>query len=151
VFHNLFSLLVLLILLLLYWHYSHVWVFHNSKFLRGEVVSPKPTWRIRDYTSSDPYALTCLAWVVLPGAYAPVSIALRVTRVRKPLLHDNALVYRRNCFYLPTSIPWNNSCRETDNSSYGQGICLRTPEVPCPQEPVTGPYPEPVESSCLVK
>jgi len=28
--------------------------------------------------------LTCLAWVTLPGAYAPASIALGVIRDRKP-------------------------------------------------------------------
>jgi hypothetical protein len=35
------------------------------------------TWRTRGYTFSCPYPMTRLAWVALPGAYAPTSIALR--------------------------------------------------------------------------
>jgi hypothetical protein len=41
--------------------------------------------------SSDLYALTSLAWMALPGAYAPASIALQVIVARKPLL-DKAVV-----------------------------------------------------------
>jgi hypothetical protein len=37
-----------------------------------------------DYTQSGSYPLTCLAWVTLPGAYAPASIAPGVIRARKP-------------------------------------------------------------------
>jgi hypothetical protein len=39
-----------------------------------------------------PYPLACLAWMVLPGAYAPASIALWVIRPHKPPLHDNVIV-----------------------------------------------------------
>jgi hypothetical protein len=46
----------------------------------------------RDYTSSYPYPLTYLAWVALPGDYASISIALRVTGARKPPLHVKAAV-----------------------------------------------------------
>jgi hypothetical protein len=51
-----------------------------------------PTLRVRDYTSPVPHPLTYLAWVALPGAYAPASITLLVNGVRKPRLHDKAVV-----------------------------------------------------------
>jgi hypothetical protein len=41
--------------------------------------------KTRDYTSSGPYPMTCLAWMALPGAYTSASIALRVIGTRKPL------------------------------------------------------------------
>jgi hypothetical protein len=69
--------------------------FRISKDFQGGVVSPHaqpPTWRTRDNTSSGPYPLTCLAWVGLPGAYAPASIALRVIGAHKPPVHDKAVV-----------------------------------------------------------
>jgi hypothetical protein len=57
-------------------------------------------WRIRHYTSSDPYPLTCLALVSLPGTYPPVSIALRVTGERRPPLHYQAVVLEEDkCMY----------------------------------------------------
>jgi hypothetical protein len=54
------------------------------------------TWWTRDYTSSDPYPLTYLAWMALPGAYAPASVAFRVTGARRPL-HDKAVVLEEGC------------------------------------------------------
>jgi hypothetical protein len=36
-----------------------------------------------DYTYSGSYTLTCLAWVTLPGTYAPASLTLGVTVARK--------------------------------------------------------------------
>jgi hypothetical protein len=44
-----------------------------------QLTAPPPTWRTSNYSLSDPYPLILPAWVVLPGAYAPASIALRVT------------------------------------------------------------------------
>jgi hypothetical protein len=35
-----------------------------------------------------PYPLTCLAWMILPGAYTPACIALWVIMAPKPPLHD---------------------------------------------------------------
>jgi hypothetical protein len=59
----------------------------------GETHAQPLTCRSRDYTSSGAYPLTCLAWVALPGAYAPASIAFRVTRARKPRLYGKAGVF----------------------------------------------------------
>jgi hypothetical protein len=39
-----------------------------------------------------PYTLDCLAWVALPGAYAPVSIGLRITGTHIALHHAKATV-----------------------------------------------------------
>jgi len=39
--------------------------------------NPQPGGPV-DYFLSDPYPLICLAWVTLPGAYTPASLALRV-------------------------------------------------------------------------
>jgi hypothetical protein len=85
----------------LYWRCNPVWVL---VFLRGSVTvkflvvgslahAEPPTWRTRDYTSSIPYPLTFPAWAALPGAYAPVSIALRVSGARKSL-HDKVVVLK---------------------------------------------------------
>jgi len=46
--------------------------------------------------SSDLYPLTCVVWVALLGAWAPASIAIGVTEVRKPLRRDKAVVRRRS-------------------------------------------------------
>jgi hypothetical protein len=43
---------------------------------------------IRDYTSSGPYPLTCLAWVALTAAYAPASKTLQIIGARKPSFHS---------------------------------------------------------------
>jgi hypothetical protein len=51
-----------------------------------------PTWRTRDYTLSGLCALTCLAWVALPGAYAPASTAIRVIGANRSPLQDKAVV-----------------------------------------------------------
>jgi len=46
---------------------------------------PNPLPRgLGDYTYSGSYPFTCLAWVTLPGAYAPTSIALGVIGAFKP-------------------------------------------------------------------
>jgi hypothetical protein len=42
--------------------------------------NPQPGGPV-DYTGS--YPVTCLAWVTLPGAYTPTSIALGVIRANK--------------------------------------------------------------------
>jgi hypothetical protein len=63
------------------------WIFRSSKLFPGGVVNltPNPsTWKTKDYTSPDPCILICLTLVALPGAYAPVSIVLRVIEVLKP-------------------------------------------------------------------
>lgn len=54
----------------------------------GGVIRPtskSPTLKIRNYTYSCPYTLTCVALVVLPGTQAPAIIALRVILTHKPL------------------------------------------------------------------
>jgi hypothetical protein len=51
-----------------------------------------PTWRASGYASPGPYALSCLASVALPGAYAPASITLQVIGKRKRPLYDTAMV-----------------------------------------------------------
>jgi hypothetical protein len=48
--------------------------------------------------------LTYLAWVALPRAYAPASIALRVNGTCKLPLHDKAAVLKEVPSYLPTKI-----------------------------------------------
>jgi hypothetical protein len=55
-----------------------------------------PTWRTRDYIFSGPYPLICLTRVALPEAYSPASIALLVTGMRTPPLHDKAVVLEEN-------------------------------------------------------
>jgi hypothetical protein len=40
--------------------------------------------------------LTCMTWVVLPGANAPASIAVRVIGAHKPPLHDEAVVHEED-------------------------------------------------------
>jgi hypothetical protein len=58
---------------------STVWGFVIRNFLRSGVASttpnPQPGGPV-DYNQPGSYTLTCLAWVNLPGAYAPASIAL---------------------------------------------------------------------------
>jgi hypothetical protein len=43
-----------------------------------------------------PYPLTCLAWIALPGAYTPISIAVWVTGIRKPLVSDKVVVLKED-------------------------------------------------------
>jgi hypothetical protein len=65
--------------------------FLKRKCFRSEVVklyAQPPTRRTWDYPSPGPYPFTCLAWMTLSGAYAPASIALRVTGAHKPPHHD---------------------------------------------------------------
>jgi hypothetical protein len=60
--------------------------FVTRNLSRGGVITtpnPQPGGPV-DYTYSGSYPLTCLAWVTLPGAYAPASIALGVIRANKP-------------------------------------------------------------------
>jgi hypothetical protein len=82
---------------LLSWRYKFVWVlavsmffssrFCNSKILQGGVISitsnPQNS-KTKDYASSGTYTLTCLAWVVLSGVYAPASIDIQVIGARRP-------------------------------------------------------------------
>jgi hypothetical protein len=94
-------------LLLLYWRHNPMWVlassmvwrFRNSIFVCQGLVAPRlaPTWRTREYTSSERYPLTCLAYVALLGAYAPASIAIPVNGPWKPPLHDKAVVLEAFC------------------------------------------------------
>jgi hypothetical protein len=60
------------------------WGFIRRNFLQGRVVcampNPQPGGPV-DYTYSASYPLTYLAWVTLPRAYTPTSIALGVIRV----------------------------------------------------------------------
>jgi hypothetical protein len=44
--------------------------------------------------------LICLVWVALPGAYAPTSIALRVTGEFNPPLHYKAAVLEEVFSYI---------------------------------------------------
>jgi hypothetical protein len=62
--------------------------FHNNKFFRCGVVSPTLNLEDQGLTLRLAYPLTCLAWVGLPGSYAPSSIALQVTGARKHPLDD---------------------------------------------------------------
>jgi hypothetical protein len=55
------------------------------------VLAPRPTPMTKVYTSSGPYPLTSLSIVVLPGAYAPVSIPLLVAGWYKPPIQYNAV------------------------------------------------------------
>jgi hypothetical protein len=43
------------------------------------------------------YPLTCVAWMVLPGAYAPASIVLHVIGTRKHPLLDKTVVLEKEC------------------------------------------------------
>jgi hypothetical protein len=52
-----------------------------------------------DYASCGSYPLTCLAYVTLPVAYAPASIAVQVIEARKPRLHDKAVVLEEGQIY----------------------------------------------------
>jgi len=54
-----------------------------------ELLTPRTTPNLEDQWSTlslapTSYPLTCLAWVTLPGAYAPASIALGFIRTHKP-------------------------------------------------------------------
>jgi hypothetical protein len=70
--------------LLLYWPHIPAWVMASSmRFvtvnfsgLGRELHTQPPTWRTRDYT------LIYVAWVALPGAYAPACIVLRIIEPR---------------------------------------------------------------------
>jgi hypothetical protein len=72
-----------------------VWVLASSTgsggFVTADfgVIAPRPTPNLEDpglhSVCSDP--LICLAWVALPGDYAPASIAFRVVGARNPLMH----------------------------------------------------------------
>jgi hypothetical protein len=66
--------------------------FHNSRLLLGEFDSPTPTPNLhtRDYTSSGPCLLTCLAWVVLLS---------RRFRARKRPLHEKGVVLKEANYY----------------------------------------------------
>jgi hypothetical protein len=59
-----------------------------------------PSRRTMDYISSGAHPLTSLAWVTLSGAYAPASIPLRVTGVRKPSLRNKAEVLDEDMLYI---------------------------------------------------
>jgi hypothetical protein len=50
----------------------------------------------RYYTTSDPYLLTYLEWVALPGVYASVIIAVRDIGARR-FLHDKGAVLAEGC------------------------------------------------------
>jgi hypothetical protein len=86
--------------LLLYWRYNPVWVLASSigfvkvKFSGVGSLAPCPTSNIEHQGLHFIwfYPLACLACVDLPGAYAPVNIALRVTGASKPL-RDKAVVF----------------------------------------------------------
>lgn len=72
--------------------WSRPW-FRNRKFFLGGVEIPASSPQRGELgTTFGPYSLTYLAWVALLGAYAPVSIALRVTVARSPPVHDKAAV-----------------------------------------------------------
>jgi hypothetical protein len=77
----------------LYGSWPHPWFRNSNCFLSG-VVSPTPNPR-----PGGPGTTVCLAWVDLPGAYAPVSIALRVTAARKPPLRHKAVVLEEDRSY----------------------------------------------------
>jgi hypothetical protein len=64
------------------------------------LLAQPPTWRTRDNSSSGPYPLTCLAWVTLPGAYAPASIAAPVIGAHKPPLHDKVVILEETITYI---------------------------------------------------
>lgn len=69
--------------------------FRKSKYFRIWVPSPAPKLQLRGSNTTLPLAPTL--WPVwygfaLPGAFAPTSIALRVTRARKPALHAEVSV-----------------------------------------------------------
>jgi hypothetical protein len=79
-------------------------------FFRSGVSVPRPTsnpkiWRNSNYTSSGPYPLTCMAWMALPGAYVPTSIALRLSGASKSPLHDKAVVLEEG-YCIISSIIW---------------------------------------------
>jgi hypothetical protein len=63
----------------------------RANLCRTPIDPPSPTWKTSRYITSSSYPLTCLAWVALPGAYTSASIVLRVTRARRPPLHDKAV------------------------------------------------------------
>jgi hypothetical protein len=96
-------------LLLLQWLYmpvcgswSSLW-FRISKFFRGELVRPTlnplvplstPNLEDQGPYFTSPYSLMCLAWMALPGAYAPASIAL----------HDKAVILEEVSYSLMSNI-----------------------------------------------
>jgi hypothetical protein len=63
---------------------------------------------------SGPYLLSRLPWVALPGAFAPASIALRVTGAREPPLHDKAVDLEED----PHSLGFINITFEVTNMPY---------------------------------
>jgi hypothetical protein len=72
-----------------------LWKFQHSRFFPELSVSPTPNPQLGGpghYTLSVPYPFNCLAWVALPGAYAPTSVALRDIGALKPPLQDKAVV-----------------------------------------------------------
>jgi hypothetical protein len=58
---------------------------------------PTPTYRTRDNLLSGPYPSTCLAWVILPVAYAPASIDLQMTSAGGCPRHAKAVAQREEC------------------------------------------------------
>jgi hypothetical protein len=75
---------------LLTYPHSFMWGFVTRKFLRGGVVTTTPTPNLEDQCNA-----LSLAWVALPGAYAPASIALRVELASLPtrnMCFDNVVV-----------------------------------------------------------
>jgi hypothetical protein len=56
-----------------------------------ELLAPRPTPNLEDQWTTLILAPTCLAWVTLPGAYAPASIALGVIRALKLPLPQHVL------------------------------------------------------------
>jgi hypothetical protein len=117
------------------------WKFHNSTFVRDGVVSltPNPQPDGPGTTLRLPLSLTCLAWVTIPGAYAPASIAFRVIGARKPPLHDKAIVLEEDKTY---HLTWINfftwilrlvSISQVLNNFYARNWCT-TSYVPPPQK-----------------
>jgi hypothetical protein len=58
-----------------------------------------------------------MALVALPGAYAPVSIALRVIRARKPSLHQDAVVLEEEFYNILENNPSSNFLKSKDTST----------------------------------
>lgn len=80
----------------------------------------------RDYSFYGPYLLTSLAWVALPGAHAPTSVALLVNWARKLPLHDKAIVlkevYCYQCFGGICCVSLRDRFRISVNIRIRQGV-----------------------------
>jgi hypothetical protein len=75
--------------LLLYWRYNLVWVLASSR-----VLLHRP-WRFRNSR----FFRDGVAMVALLGAYSPASIALPVVGMRRPPLHDKAVVLEEDSYH----------------------------------------------------